>query len=106
MEYFSPENTSDRIYRFAMQGYGRGSFTGPDDPARRERFGSFILPHIEEGFAQARALLGELPEDIAKIVDRTLDLVRGKFMEFTKSAETAEAPESAGKADEGGESCC
>ncbi len=100
MEYFSPENTSDRIFRFAMQGYGQGSFTGPDDPARRERFGSFILPHIEKGFAQARELLGELPEDIAKIVDRTLELVQGKFQDFANPAENAETPS------EGGEPCC
>lgn len=106
MEYFSPENTSDRIYQFAMQGYGRGSFTGPDDAAQRERFGSFILPHIEEGFARARAILGELPDDIAKIVDRTLDLVRGKFLEFAKSTESAEGREVAETTAEGVEPCC
>ena len=82
LDYFSPEKTSDRIFKFALQGYGQGSFTKPDDSDQRTRFSDFILPYIEKGFKEARDMLGKLPDDVAAKVDKTLSLIHDRFQAF------------------------
>lgn len=90
-EYFSPENVARRIFDFAITHYGKGSFTGEDTPELRERYRDFIMPAIDRGFADALAILGDLPEDVMESVDTTHDLIVEKFDQFAQVAHRQKA---------------
>lgn len=83
-EYFSPENVAQRIFDFATAYYGKGSFAGEDTPQLRERYRNFIMPAIERGFAEALAILGEMPDEVMEGINTTHDLIVMRFDDFVQ----------------------
>lgn len=81
-EFFSPERTAGRIFDFAVKHYGKGSFTGADDEAQRTRYRDFVLPAIQQGFDEARAEMGTLPDAVTAEVNKTFDLISSRFDKF------------------------
>lgn len=71
-EYWNAENTSQRIVDFATSFYGIAESTG------KEYF-HLIRSAIEEGFNQAREILGELPDEVSELTKRTYELVMEKL---------------------------
>ena len=71
-EFWNAENTSQRIVDFAVSFLG--IFKGSGD-----EFLSTIKAAIEEGFKQARDLLGDLPDQISNLVDDTYNLTMEKI---------------------------
>lgn len=86
-EFFSPEKTAGRIFDFATKHYGQGSFTGEDSEALRSRYREFILPAIEQGFAEARGIMGILPDEVEAEVDQTFSIIQGMFEKFVSGEE-------------------
>lgn len=86
-EFFSPEKTARRIFDFATTHYGQGSFTGEDNEDLRTRYREFILPAIEQGFAEARGIMGVLPEEVSAEVDQTFSIIQGLFDRFVSGEE-------------------
>jgi len=74
-EYWNAENTSQRIVDFSISFFG--AFKGTD-----EEFMSTIRSAIDEGFKQAREMLGDLPEGVSSLVDDTYSLVMSKLDSF------------------------
>lgn len=85
-DYFSPENTAKRIADFALSGFGLFGGTKPGDtsPEARQKFADYILPAIDKGFADARKLLGALPDSIGRDIDKTRSLIGDRFDQFLK----------------------
>lgn len=86
-EYFSPERTAERILDVALSFFGyseTGQTDGNSEPARR-KFADFIGNAIETGFAQARDILGQLPEDVEAGIGDTHSLVFSGLEEFVKN---------------------
>ncbi len=81
-EFFSPEKTAGRIFDFAVKHYGKGSFTGADDEAQRTRYRDFVLPAIQQGFDEARAQMGTLPDNVTADINKTFDLLQSRFDKF------------------------
>ncbi len=76
-DYFSPEKTAERILDIALSFYGvrdTRSAEGDSEVARKS-FADFIGAAIEEGFKQARTILGSLPEDVESGITKTHSLV-------------------------------
>jgi hypothetical protein len=76
-EYWNAENTSQRIIDFAVSFYG--TFKGAG-----EEFLSTIKNAIDEGFKQAREMMGELPEEISSLADETSNLVMKKLTSWAQ----------------------
>jgi hypothetical protein len=74
-EYWNAENTSQRIVDFAVSFYG--AFEGAGD-----EFLSIIRDAIDQGFSQARDMLGELPGAVDDLINETYDLVMNKLDEW------------------------
>ena len=86
-EYFSPENTALRILDVATSFFGiseTGLAEGNVEAARR-KFADFIGGAINEGFSQARTILGDLPEDVGAGIDSTHSLVFAGLEDFVKN---------------------
>ena len=71
-DYWNAENTSQRIVDFALS--FAGLFKGGDD-----EFVSMVKGAIDQGFSQAKDILGELPGAVGKLVDKTYALVMDKI---------------------------
>lgn len=71
-EYWNAENTSQRIVDFAVSFYSLFDGSGSD-------YIEMIKGAIEDGFAQAREMLGEVPDEISALVDDTYQLVMEKM---------------------------
>jgi hypothetical protein len=71
-EYWNAENTSQRIVDFAVSFYSLFEGNGGE-------YLDMIKEAIEDGFAQARELLGELPDEVSALVDNTYELVMEKL---------------------------
>jgi hypothetical protein len=71
-EYWNAENTSQRIVDFAVQFYDAFEGAGED-------FLAMIKDAIEKGFAEAKDLLGDLPDPVSQLVSDTHDLVMKKL---------------------------
>lgn len=71
-DYWSPENTSQRIVDFAMQFID--SFEGED-----EEFFEIIKGAVKKGFDEARGMIGEMNEETDNKVNKTYELVMEKF---------------------------
>lgn len=86
-DYYSPDNTANRIADFALGGFanfGGGSAASENSEASRQRFADYILPAIDKGIADARKILGNLPEEISGNIDKTRDLIGKRFDTFVK----------------------
>lgn len=77
---WSAENTSQRIVEFAVS--FAGIFKG-----KGEEFLSTIKAAIEEGFKQARDLLGDLPEEVSSLIDDTYKKTMEKLDAWAKDQE-------------------
>lgn len=87
MEYFSPENTAARILDMATSFFAVsevGQTEGNNETARR-KFADFIGGAIDEGFSQARGILGNIPSDISDGIDKTHTLVFEGLENFVKN---------------------
>ena len=71
-EYWNAENTSQRIVDFALSFFDLYEGSG-------DEFLTMIKNAIDEGFNQARELMGELPEEVADLVDDTYSLAMEKL---------------------------
>ncbi len=88
-EYWNAENTSQRIVDFAVSFYGLYEGTGSE-------YFDMIKAAIDDGFSQARDLVGELPTEVEKLVSDTYDLVMQKLDAWAKEQGIAvEEPEQA-----------
>ncbi|MFO0947600.1 MAG: DUF5610 domain-containing protein [Planctomycetota bacterium] len=85
-DYFSPENTAKRITDFALSGFGKygGTTAGDNSQEARQKYADYILPAIDKGFADARKLLGLLPDSISQQIDDTRSLIGDRFDQFVK----------------------
>jgi len=76
-DYFSPENTSQRIVDFASGFFAsyknRHPEISPEEAA--ESYGELVRNAVDDGFREALALLGTLPGSILDTVMETYDLV-------------------------------
>jgi len=71
-EYWNAENTSQRIVDFSLS--FRDLFKGSD-----EEYYNIIKGAIEDGFKQARDILGDLPGSVNNLVNNTHDLAMQKL---------------------------
>jgi hypothetical protein len=87
MEFFSPENTANRILDVAMSFFPRSGIFAEqgDTEASRSEYRDFIGKAIEEGFAQAKAILGDLTKEVGSLVDQTKNLVTVGLEDFVKN---------------------
>jgi len=86
-EYFSPENTARRILDVATSFFSLSEVfkAEGESEASRQKFADFIGGAISEGFRQAKAILGELPEDVKAGIDKTNSLVFAGLDDFVKN---------------------
>ncbi|MBD3419900.1 MAG: hypothetical protein GF398_07270 [Chitinivibrionales bacterium] len=84
-EYWNAENTSQRIVDFAVSFYD--AFEGAG-----EEFVSIIKGAVEDGFEQAREILGELPDAVNNLVGNTYDLVMEKLDTWSAEQGIGENP--------------
>jgi len=82
-EYWNAENTSQRIVDFALS--FRGLFKGTD-----EEYFNLIKGAIDDGFKQARDILGDLPEPVSNLVDDTYALTMKKLDDWLGGQKTAQ----------------
>jgi len=71
-EYWNAENTSRRIAEMALS--FRGAFEGSD-----EEFLAIVKGAVDEGFAQAREILGEMPDEVTALTEKTYDMVMDRL---------------------------
>jgi len=71
-EYWNAENTSQRIVDFATSFFS--AFEG-----KGEEFLNMMKSAIDEGFSQAREILGAVPEEVGALTDETYALVMEKI---------------------------
>lgn len=76
-EYWNAENTSQRIVDFALSFFGQSSKTDSE-------FFNMIKNAVEEGFAQAKDILGNLPGEIGKLMSDTYNLTMEKLDNWAK----------------------
>lgn len=77
-EYWNAENTSQRIVDFATQFLDAFKGSG-------QEFLDTIKAAIDEGFKQAKDLLGDLPDQVNTLVTDTHDLVMQKLDKWAES---------------------
>ena len=83
-EYFTPEKTSDRIVQFATSFMDSYAAIHPD-AAKEQQLSGFrelIETAVDAGFGQAKALLGDLPDEVRSVLDETRTLVSKKLDEY------------------------
>lgn len=86
-DYFSPENTAQRIVDFARSffpAYGDNHADEHDPTKLQDDFTKMMRDAIEQGFKEARAILGDFYEQdtpgfITDTIDQTYDLVQQKL---------------------------
>jgi hypothetical protein len=76
-EYWNAENTSERIFEFAVSFYDTVGLDG-------QEYLNQIKAAIDDGFKQAKEILGELPEKTGELVQSTYDLVMQKLDSWAK----------------------
>jgi len=86
-DYFSPENTAQRILDIATSFFGISEIAKAegDTEAARQKFSDFIGSAIDEGFRQARDILGDLPENVSTGIEKTHSLVFAGLADFVKN---------------------
>ena len=74
-EYWNAENTSQRIVDFAT------SFSGMTESEGKDYY-DLMKGAIEEGFSQARSMMGEMPGEISDLTNDTYNLTMQKLDEW------------------------
>lgn len=97
-EYFSPENTAQRILDVALSFFSSSSYgkTGGNTEDSRKNFAEFIGAAIDEGFSQARDILGKLPEEVESGIDKTHSIVFDGLNDFVKNGIDSEKAQKGG----------
>lgn len=85
-DYFSPENTANRISNMATSFFPLyAQREGLEDtPENRQQFVDYITPAIDKGYEQALGDIGSLPDDIASELEKTMELVKESLAAFGK----------------------
>ncbi len=85
---FTPEATAGRIRDFALSmfGTGVGNHTTEDTPESRREYVDYILPAIQKGFDEARAILGALAPEVENGTNRTWTQIQEALDRFTGEA--------------------
>jgi len=86
-DYFSPENTSQRILDVALSFFGASETFHKDgnNEASRKKFADFIGGAINTGFNQAREILGNLPGNITTGLEKTHSIVLAGLDDFVEN---------------------
>jgi hypothetical protein len=86
-DYFSAENTANRILDVATSFFELSSFNqaSGNSEQSRQQFSDFIGAAIQEGFRQAKEVLGDLPEEISGKIQETNQLVFSGLEDFVKN---------------------
>ncbi len=84
LEHFSPEKTAQRIADFVTRGFGRTSFGSENRPESRGAFVQYLLPFIRKGANDALASFGNLPDEIRKKAEDTVQRVEEKLGAFAR----------------------
>lgn len=97
-EFFSPENTAQRILDVAMSFFPSSSMfrADGDNESSRSNFADFIGNAINKGFTQARKLLGDLPEEVNNQLNKTHELVFAGLDDFIKNGIPSKKQEEGG----------
>jgi hypothetical protein len=77
-EYWNAENTSQRIVDFSTSFFGAFEGSG-------EEYLSKIKTAIEDGFKQAKEILGNLPDSVSNLIGDTFDLAMEKLNSWAES---------------------
>jgi hypothetical protein len=87
--YFSAQNTADRIYNFATSFYETYlAGTGKEDSeASRKEYKDIIGSAIDEGFNQALSILGDLPDKVSNEIQNTRTIIFDKLDRFVSGEE-------------------
>jgi len=91
-DLFSPENTANRIVDFIKSAFKFSQLFGENKLETEEdrlNFQETQTGAVEDGFNQARGLLGELPEDIESGISKTFDLIMEGLDKFFGGTEEA-----------------
>lgn len=90
---WTPDKVSERISNFAVSGFGL-----PNLPQDRATYRDFIQKAVEEGYGQAKSLLGALSKDVAGSLEETMQKVRDRLDAWVKGPEASQDPEPASAA--------
>jgi len=77
-DMFSPENTAGRIVDFIKSAFKYSRLFGEnklETEEDRQRFQESQTGAVEEGFKQAKGILGKMPDDIESGISQTFDLI-------------------------------
>jgi len=88
---FTPEATAGRIRDFALSmfGTGVGNHTTEDTPESRREYTEYILPAIQKGFDEARAILGALAPEVESGISLTWTQIQEGLNQFAGEAVNA-----------------
>jgi len=83
---FTPEAVAGRILDFSLSkfGTGVGNHTTEDTPESRQKYADYILPAIQKGFGDARAILGALTPEVEEGIECTWSLIQEGLGEFVQ----------------------
>ena len=86
-DYFSAENTANRILDVATSFFELSSFNkaSGNNEESRQQFSDLIGAAIKEGFRQAKEVLGDLPKEISGQIQETNELVFSGLEDFVKN---------------------
>ena len=81
---FTPDAVAARISDFALSrfGTGVGNGTTEDTDESRQAYADYVSPAIEQGFAAARAILGDVSEPVSQGIDATWSKVQANLGQF------------------------
>ena len=83
---FTPERTAGRIVDFALSGYASSETLAAygDTEAGRQSYADLMQKAVDQGFSEARALFGELPEATQAELADTAQRVRDGLQRFVR----------------------
>ncbi len=82
---FTPEKTAGRIADFALSWYGQWLDGREDSQETRAEFADYIGDAVQQGFDEAGAILGVLPENTQSEIDQTHELVFAALDSFVEN---------------------
>lgn len=81
---FSPEATASRIANFALSFFPAFAADNPDMTYDEQvnAFQRMVEGAVGQGFSEALAILGNMPDEVSNQIDETMSLVRDKLSSF------------------------
>lgn len=78
-ENWTPKRVADRILKFTIGLFElykmHGETNGLSDEEVLKKFKVLVESSVDKGYSQARAILGDLPEEVSSQLDKTMELV-------------------------------